>query len=960
MAFNPFHGFRKHQKTLFAGLTIMCMVIFVLQFGRGDIFSSMTNQFGKHGVDEKDRAAVLYGQVVSGQDVAEIRRQREVANTYMLAAIGISHNIIVRNVDAEILSKLAQDDPARQDLQQILQQWMGANSPDPQIAQFRNFFVNAYVQGLGPNIDRLERLRMTYAAAKKDLEASLVLQLQRLLRQDQQLYMSGNQPYFGGGSLKSLRDLLDFKIWLHQADKLGIQLTQSDTGKLINQEALGQMSQPAFREVDKAFSFQYRSVPREFLVKALADEFRVRLAKAALLGYDMRPDVGVPPAVTPYEYWSFFRENRTENIVELLPIPVRNADFLAKAGKPTEEELTALYDKYKDIEPASDSPVPGFREPARVEVQWVSARPDSEYYQNLAKKDLQIVQSALEATSGSLIPYGGIASAVTVAVPSAFDLQLLARYEQEKFRFRAASWTDAWNTTLHDTSRNRAENAASLIGQVTAGLGTGYPLTATPAAFETTAFYREARERSRIWATLFLAGAGESPLAAAGMAYAMSPKSEYLPLEEIRPYVAEKLQESTARELVAKNLTALREELEKLSREQPDALRKSESASQPTAVASGLSGAVSALATGSALSGPLTYGSLVLARDMKQGDQLAGASIMAGATGNPWSAAGFIFRQQSLPERRARSAVAQAIERYHLRHGSTKEPRNRLTIAEDPGLQPLKAAFERSRSLSPRIKDFAQMAVPAGRAFDPQPWPRADFSSMQNAGFQQMQMAEHIWRNDEEPFLYWKTGDLPAYVPAFAEARPKVEEAWRFEKARKLAEEEAEKVAAEARKAKGDADRVLKDGSPHSGKAFTLDRVAKLTKPTFAVQSRDMGNVYQPYRIPEDKVEYPGSDFLLKLVGLKDRGEVVVLSDRPQSNYYVAALVFRAPPDEKSFYEDYAKHAGSLLAQIEQQDHQRDKFRDAVTQRLEKEADLKIFKDFRDKYESGRGGSDEE
>ena len=57
-------------------------------------------------------------------------------------------------------------------------------------------------------------------------------------------------------------------------------------------------------------------------------------------------------------------------------------------------------------------------------------------------------------------------------------------------------------------------------------------------------------------------------------------------------------------------------------------------------------------------------------------------------------------------------------------------------------------------------------------------------------------------------------------VPAFAEAKPKVEEAWRFEKARKLAEEEAEKVAAEARKSKGDADRVLKDGSPHSGKVF--------------------------------------------------------------------------------------------------------------------------------------------
>ena len=30
MAFNPFHAFRKHQKVVFAGLTIICMLTFVL------------------------------------------------------------------------------------------------------------------------------------------------------------------------------------------------------------------------------------------------------------------------------------------------------------------------------------------------------------------------------------------------------------------------------------------------------------------------------------------------------------------------------------------------------------------------------------------------------------------------------------------------------------------------------------------------------------------------------------------------------------------------------------------------------------------------------------------------------------------------------------------------------------------------------------------------------------------
>ena len=39
MAFNPFHGFRKHQKTLFAIMVIVCMFVFILQSGAGDVFS---------------------------------------------------------------------------------------------------------------------------------------------------------------------------------------------------------------------------------------------------------------------------------------------------------------------------------------------------------------------------------------------------------------------------------------------------------------------------------------------------------------------------------------------------------------------------------------------------------------------------------------------------------------------------------------------------------------------------------------------------------------------------------------------------------------------------------------------------------------------------------------------------------------------------------------------------------
>ena len=46
MAFNPFHRFRKHQKVFFAALTIVCMFVFVLQFGTGDAIQRMLAWFG--------------------------------------------------------------------------------------------------------------------------------------------------------------------------------------------------------------------------------------------------------------------------------------------------------------------------------------------------------------------------------------------------------------------------------------------------------------------------------------------------------------------------------------------------------------------------------------------------------------------------------------------------------------------------------------------------------------------------------------------------------------------------------------------------------------------------------------------------------------------------------------------------------------------------------------------------
>src|SRR5256885_16103424 len=88
MAFNPFHGFRRHQKKVFAGLTIMCMFIFVLSsgMGRGDLLSQMSDWFAGR-TQASQAPAKLYGKDVDEATLFRTKLSRTIANAYMYQAV---------------------------------------------------------------------------------------------------------------------------------------------------------------------------------------------------------------------------------------------------------------------------------------------------------------------------------------------------------------------------------------------------------------------------------------------------------------------------------------------------------------------------------------------------------------------------------------------------------------------------------------------------------------------------------------------------------------------------------------------------------------------------------------------------------------------------------------------------------------------------------------------------------
>src|SRR5438067_12363358 len=109
MAFNPFHGFRKYQKTLLAGLTIFCMVIFVLQVGmsKGDFFGLFDRPNARRG--QVQPAGSLYGKPVTADEISELGRQRSLADQYIRVAVELGQMEVLRRVDGELASLLKND-----------------------------------------------------------------------------------------------------------------------------------------------------------------------------------------------------------------------------------------------------------------------------------------------------------------------------------------------------------------------------------------------------------------------------------------------------------------------------------------------------------------------------------------------------------------------------------------------------------------------------------------------------------------------------------------------------------------------------------------------------------------------------------------------------------------------------------------------------------------------------------
>jgi hypothetical protein len=938
MAFNPFHAFRKHQKVFLAALAIACMFLFVLTGSMAtgfEFFQGLGQMFGFTAA-RSEQVATLYSKPIHQHELYQLRIQREIANLFVTNAIRISTDHAVYRINGTLPNTRFSSQDQDQ-IKRILQQ-----NPNE-----RGWYYDNHLR-------MLENIRRNMPDPQRMPDADVLNTLTAVLNQDRHLLLttqlsmgSGSQGLFFGGGLDG-KGLLDFMIWRRQADELGIQLSNTDISTLVKQLTPAGWPGALIDRLQLDLRRRYNNLTSELLFTALGDEFRVRLAQESLLGMpvDLYPHAPLATAMTPFDLWSYYREQRAENSIALLPIPVHHADFLNKAGEPTEPELKELYEKNKDrlYDPSSEGA--GFKQPGRYQVEWVSAAPDSPKLQQIATSALAGLQGSrvLEIGAALAQPSGNIAGTLLeLGRPSAQAIVLEDQYNRDRYRFRSPAWL-GYDFVFHDTSANHPWPIAGAAAGKVGALATGAPaILQGLGVYLANATQNEARGRMQTAATLVLSGASAAslgpvagvlpggdvitPVVPLAFARAALPESLYLPLERVKPLVQEELHKRMTRDIARTAIAELSQDLRKRTRMPfPSADERS-----PDSVR-----AKAASLVGLAESGPVTAAALSY-QDLRR-QAVANAQAVAGMVlgwmpaPSPIMAAALWYRDRNLPVGDAREKVNAAVARLGLKRGATSKPHDQYEVAQDPGLAPLKAAMN---------QPWPQMG--SGQKTDRQVGTEI-YNYIQRDQPYTPHEAGSPFGNDEQ-FLFWKTAEQGEFTPAFDDIKDKVKARWLAEKARSYAEEEAKRVAEHIRQMNvsgEEAARSLREASKYGGPIVDLENVAPLEKPRQVMPSR-AGSTFAPYQIPEAKVEYPG-DMAKKLFELRKPGDAVVVHDQPRDHYYVAVLRYRTPVYPLSFFADAAEMGKrSMLAQRYETDtKQRAKQLESVLDQMRTQAGLVV------------------
>jgi hypothetical protein len=647
MGYGPFHSFRKHQKTYFAALTILCMFVFVL----GGISGNLDELKQFFGSSRGQAAATIDGKKITLPQISEVRIMRDMANDFMRASLDLIASKSASLVATDVMKPDAKLDPfVRQAIQSAVQFHMKLRleGMDPQLAQ----------QEAGYIFQMLEQAKQQAQLTQKADEMRLIEAAENVLIFNAQMSRASREYFFGGG--RTPRDLIDFMLWGREADRLGIHLDRQDLEPLLARASRGLLSASDSNEAFQSIRRNFGGQPtKDMLRDALIKEFRVQLAQDTIMGRDQATGrLPRPDAVTPFELWKFYEKNLTASEIEMAAIPVDSPELLKKVPEPTEAELRAFYIAGKDREPNPASPLPGFKQPMRTTIEWVKADGTLPFYHRQAK----IAAAALQAT-----------------MPLAYTLAVGNNYDQEKYKHLMPSWLGSERLPM----KSSWLAPQTIIGTIGAGAA---PVIGPLAALGANAGLTTAVDlgyRSRRVATLVGSLGQGSPLLSMVNAYHDTPRADYEPPSMMQAEMAAAMEDQLSKELAQKALDQLSEYLTSHSSDKGQS-------KGPAREASAIGLAIGEATPGLGFLAPALYQVGAAIEDQRQ--RLVEA-VGAAASMSPWAHAAFTWASEKLDSGSIASKLPGLIQKLGLEHGATSKPSDIFEIASDPGLAPLKKAI---------------------------------------------------------------------------------------------------------------------------------------------------------------------------------------------------------------------------------------------------------------------------
>jgi hypothetical protein len=162
-------------------------------------------------------------------------------------------------------------------------------------------------------------------------------------------------PIFGP---LNTRAIVDAMILEHEAERLGMPANVKLAKEWLRNITQNKITSEQFDMVYRA-SFSSDEVTEEGLLSDLARQIRI-LSTSELAG---------SPLTTPLDVYQAYRDQNERVSASAIEFPV--SEYVSKVKDPSEAEITAFYDKYKNVLPDPKRDMPGFTIPRRVRAEFV-------------------------------------------------------------------------------------------------------------------------------------------------------------------------------------------------------------------------------------------------------------------------------------------------------------------------------------------------------------------------------------------------------------------------------------------------------------------------------------------------------------------------------------------------------------------------------------------------------------